>query len=169
MLARWLPDDAFWSAFDPVASSPQSGWVRKRRGVRPGCPDNWVVYCGRLITIELKSPAGVLSRAQRATREALLRARCEWWECRSANAAMWALAESGVTFGEVEREGGAVERWERPELEPWEIPRRSPGERRPRHPEVLARDRAAKQRWRERKRALAAAQAAGAGPSSEAA
>ena len=66
---------------------------------------------------------------------------------------MWALAESGVEFRLIEHADGAVERWERPELEPWEIPRQSPRERRPRHPEVLARDRAAKQRWRERKRA----------------
>jgi hypothetical protein len=36
--------------------------------------------------------------SQRATREALLRAGAQWWECRSANAAMGALRKSGALF-----------------------------------------------------------------------
>jgi hypothetical protein len=134
-----------------------------------GCPDNWIVHCGNLVCVELKTPVGRCSRAQREVREALLATGGQWWECRSANAAMWALAESGVKFREIEREGDAVERWERPQLEPWEIPRQSPRERRPRHPALLARDREAKRRWRERKRALTTTAREGAGPASDAA
>jgi hypothetical protein len=170
LLDKWLdPATSFATAFDPVARSRLSGFMRKKRGVRPGCPDNWILHCGRLVCVELKSPVGRCSRAQRTAREALLRAHCEWWECRSANAAMWALAESGVKFREVERADGAVERWERPELEPWEIPRQSPRERRPRHPALLARDREVQRRRRERLRALKAAAREGAGPASDAA
>src|SRR5215813_1577607 len=55
-----------------------------------------VLYRGKLIAIELKSRRGQCSRSQRTAREALLRAGAEWWVCRSANAAMWALAQSGV-------------------------------------------------------------------------
>jgi hypothetical protein len=64
-------------------------------------------------------------------RERLLRANVEWWVCRTANAAMWALAESGVTFRTLVRNDGTTERWHRPKLADWEIPRRDPAERRP--------------------------------------
>jgi hypothetical protein len=42
-------------------------------------------------------------------REALLRE--QWWVCRSANAAMWALRESGVQFRTIVHEDGTIERW----------------------------------------------------------
>jgi hypothetical protein len=158
LLAKWLnPATSFATAFDPVAGSKLSGFLRKKRGVMAGCPDNWIVHCGRLVCVELKTPVGRCSRAQREVREALLRARCEWWECRSANAAMWALTESGVKFRELERSDGTVERWQQPELEEWEVPRQSPRERRPRHPALLARDREVQRRRRERLPALKAA------------
>jgi hypothetical protein len=66
---------------------------------------------------------------------------------------MAALALSGVEFPEI-RSDGTVERWEQPALEDWERPRRDPAEPRPRHPDVLARDREAQRRRRERQRAL---------------
>jgi hypothetical protein len=71
-------------------------------------------------------------------REELLRSGGEWWECRSANAAMWALAESGVKFGVITHADGSRERWREPKLAPWEVPRRDPRESRPRSPEVRA-------------------------------
>jgi hypothetical protein len=61
-LARWLPDDAFATAFDPVAANAFSGWVRRRRGVVSGCPDVWVLSRGRLVTIELKTPGARFKR-----------------------------------------------------------------------------------------------------------
>ena len=160
LLAKWLdPATSFATAFDPVAGSKLSGFLRKKRGIVPGCPDNWVLHCGRLICVELQSAAGRCSPAQRAVREALVRSGGEWWEARSAAAGMHALAESGVKFREIVREDGSVARWRQPPLEPWEVPRQSPREARARHPAVLARDREAQRRRRERLRALVAEQA----------
>jgi len=135
LLDRWLPDDAYWTATDPVAGSATSGLMRKRRGVKPGVPDLVVWHRGRSITIELKSPHGQCNRAQRAARAGLLRARVDWWECRSANAAMWALSKSGVRFDVIVHNDGTTQRWWQPQLAPWEVPRRDPAEPRPRaHP-----------------------------------
>ena len=165
LLTKWLPDDAFFTATDAVARSATSGAMRKRRGLKPGVPDVliWCRHTGP-IALELKGPSGSgrLSASQLAVREALLRANCIWWECRSANAAMAALAASGLEFREIVQSDGSVERWRQPTLAPWEPPRQSPGERRCRHPREAARNRMAVRRWRERQRALKAAAREGA-------
>ena len=59
----------------------------------------------------------------------------QWWVCRSANAAMWALYKSGVPFRTIVHEDGTIERWQQPELPAWEVPKRNPHERRPRAPD----------------------------------
>jgi len=160
LLDRWLDDTCtFATATDPVASSALSGWLRRRRGVRAGVPDTLVVYLGKLVGLEMKSIAGRCSAAQRTVRVALLRAGADWWVCKSAHAAMWALVQSGVKFRDIARSDGSVERWRQPELEPWEVPRRDPAERRPQHPAVAAQRREAARRRRERQRALKTAQA----------
>ena len=99
---------------DPVASSALSGAICKQRGVKPGVPDVLVWYRRKPITIELKSRHGQCSRPQRLAREALLRAGAQWWVCRSANAAMWALAQSGVPFRTIVHDDSALERWQQP-------------------------------------------------------
>jgi hypothetical protein len=109
--------------------------MRKKRGVKPGVPDVLVWYRGESITIELKSRRGQCSPSQRAAREALLRAGAQWWVSRSANAAMWALVESGVTFRVLSNDDGTIERWQQPKLPAWEVPKRNPHERRPRAPD----------------------------------
>ena len=153
LLDKWLdPTTSFATAFDPVARSRLSGFMRKKRGVRSGCPDNWILHCGRLICVELKSPVGRCSRAQRAVREAILAARGSWWMCLSANSAMCALAESGVKFRVIGHADGTTERWRRPKLEAWEIPRRDPRELRPMHPVVAAKRRDEARSRRERRR-----------------
>ena len=59
LLDKWLdPACSFWTATDPVAASVTSGAMRKKRGVKPGCPDVLVWYRGKSITIELKSRRG---------------------------------------------------------------------------------------------------------------
>jgi hypothetical protein len=78
--------------------------------------------------------------------------RAEWWECRTANAAMGAPAESGVEFRVIVHKDGTLERWQQPELADWEVPRRDPNEPRPNAPEVVLQRRAVVQRWGERKR-----------------
>jgi hypothetical protein len=136
LLDTWLdPARTFWTATDPVAASATSGAMRKKRGVKPGVPDVLVWYPGGSITIELKSRRGQCSPSQRAVREALLRAGAQWWVCRSADAAMWALYESGVPFRVLSNDDGSTEHWQRPELAAWEVPKRNPHERRPRAPD----------------------------------
>lgn len=135
--------------------------MRRKRGVVAGVPDNLVVHRGKLIGLELKSPQGKCSPSQPATRGALLSAGIHaWWECRSANAAMWALAKSGVKFRVIVREDGTVEHWKKPRLADWEKPRRDPAEPRPLHPVAAVQRRAARQRWKARRRERAAAQLA---------
>jgi hypothetical protein len=151
LLDKWLdPACTFWTATDPVAASALAGKMRKLRGIKSGVPD-LLLWRRRAkpITSEMKSPGGRCSASQRATRAALLRAGCVWWQCDSANSAMWALRKSGVRFRVIANEDGTVERWKQPRLADWENPRTDPRERRPAHPEV----RAARKLWRERRRA----------------
>jgi hypothetical protein len=112
---------------------------------RAGLPDLLILFCGKLIAVELKSRGGRCSPAQRLTREALIAADGAWWEARSANAAMWALAESGATFRMIAHRYG-IECWRQPALAPWRVPRRDPAEPRPSAPEVVARRRASQRR-----------------------
>jgi hypothetical protein len=135
LLDKWLdPACTFWTATDPVASSALSGAIRKQRGVKPGVPDQLILYCGKLIAIELKSRYGKCSPPQLAVRAALLRAGAEWWVCRTARSAIWALRKSGVKFRTSANDDGTLERWQQPELPAWEVPKRDPQERRPRAP-----------------------------------
>jgi hypothetical protein len=148
----WLPADCFWTATDATTTSPTTGLMRKKRSCRAGLPDLLILFRGRLIAVELKSRGGRCSPAQRLTREALIAAGGAWWECRSANAAMAALRESGVTFRMIAHRYG-IECWRQPALAPWEVPRRDPAEPRPSAPDVAAQRRAAQRRWRERQKA----------------
>jgi hypothetical protein len=135
---------------DPVAPSVTSGAMRKKRAVKPGVPDVLVWYRGKSITIELKSGRGQCSPSQRAARQALLRAGAQWWVCRSANAAMWALAQSGVPFRTIVHEDGTIERWRQTKLPAWEVPKRNPHERRPRAPDWAPEAGQRLPRWRQR-------------------
>jgi hypothetical protein len=156
LLDQWLdPTCTFATATDPVASSATAGAMRKKRGVKAGVPDTLVLHRRKrtactLIAIEMKSRQGKVTASQRATREALLRAGADWWEARSARAAMWALRKSGVRFRTLVYRDGTTERWRQPRLAPWEVPRRDPTEPRPNAPDVAAQRRAARQRWRAR-------------------
>jgi hypothetical protein len=150
LLNVWLPSDAYWWATDAAGTSSTIGALRRRLGCKAGLPDILIVYRGRLIAIELKSPCGRCTAAQRAVREALLAAGADWWECRSANAAMAALAASGVQFRMTTRGAGETECWQQPELAPWEVPRRDPTEPQPSAPELKAQLRERQQRWRDR-------------------
>jgi hypothetical protein len=136
LLDRWVDSTTtWWSAIDTVARSASAGRMRKLRGVQPGTPDTLVLFRGKLVALELKSRRGQCSPSQRAVREALLRAGAQWWVCRSANSAMWALVESGVVFRVLNNDDGSTEHWQQPELPAWEMPKRSPRERRPRAPD----------------------------------
>jgi hypothetical protein len=136
LLDKWLdPTCTFWTATDPVAPSATSGAMRKKRGVKAGVPDTLVLHRGKLVAIEMKSRQGRCTPSQRAARLAILAAGGNWWEARSAHAAMWALRKSGVMFRTLVHEDGTTERWQQPELQAWEVPKRNPHERRPRAPQ----------------------------------
>jgi hypothetical protein len=95
----------------------------------------------RPIFVELKSRVGVATKVQKQVRVELLPAGATWWMARSARAAMMALHLSGVVFRR---------RWKPPRLKPWEGPFADPHQRLPQAPDVAARRRAARRRWRAR-------------------
>ena len=140
LLDLWLdPSCSFWTATDPVAGSATAGAMRKRRGVRAGLSDVIIWYRGRTFCIELKGPYGQCRPAQRLVREQMLQAGIKaWWQCRTAESAMWAIAKSGVKFRTLVNSDGSIEHWQRPELEPGERPKTDPRERRPRPPHYWA-------------------------------
>jgi hypothetical protein len=137
MLDKYLdPADTFWTSLENKPLSRLSGLFQKRRGVRSGLPDELVIWRGKPIFIELKSRAGVASKAQKQLRTELLPAGATWWLARSARAAMMALHLSGVVFRR---------HWKPSRLEG---PFADPTHRLPQAPDVAARRRAARRRWR---------------------
>jgi hypothetical protein len=138
------PTDTFWTSLENKPLSRLSGVFQKRRGVRSGLPDVLVIFRQKPIFVELKSRAGVASKAQKQIRLEMLPAGADWWLARSARAALMALHLSGVVFRR---------RWKPPRLKPWEGPFADPTQRLPQAPDVAARRRAARQRWRSRRRA----------------
>ena len=141
MLDKYLPDSTFWTSLENKPISRISGIFQKKRGVRSGIADVFVLYSGRPIFVELKSLAGVATKAQKQVRVELLSAGATWWMARSARAAMMALHLSGVVFRR---------QWKPSRLRPWEGPFADPTRRLPQAPDVAARRRAARQRWRAR-------------------
>jgi hypothetical protein len=154
LLAKYLdPTCTFWTALENKPISLVSALFQKRRGCRSGIPDEFVLYRGKPIFVELKSRFGVATKVQKQVRVELLQAGATWWMARSARAAMMALHFSGVVFRR---------RWQPPRLQPWEGPFADPTRRLPQAPDVAARRRAARRRWRLRQRARAAQRAAAA-------
>src|SRR5262249_4827076 len=84
------------------------------------------------------------SKAQKQIRTELLPAGATWWMARSARAALMALHLSGVVFRR---------RWKPPRLKLWEGPFADPHQQLPQAPDVAARRRAGRRRWRARRRA----------------
>jgi hypothetical protein len=144
MLDEYLdPADTFWTSLENKPLSRLSGIFQKQRGVRSGLPDVEVIWRGKPIFVELKSRAGVASKAQKQIRAKLKPAGADWWLARSARAALMALHLSGVVFRR---------KWRPPRLRPWEGPFADPNERLPQAPDVAARRRAARRRWQVRQR-----------------
>ena len=143
MLDKYLdPTDTFWTSLENKPISRLSGIFQKKRGVRSGLPDELVIWRGKPIFVELKSRAGVATKAQKQVRVELLPAGATWWMARSARAALMALHLSGVVFRR---------RWKPPRLKPWEGPFADPTQQLPQAPDVAARRRAARRRWRARR------------------
>jgi VRR-NUC domain len=153
LLTQYLPDNVFWSALSNAPRTALAGYLARLRGVRSGLTDIIVVYDGRVIWVEMKSPAGVASKVQRQVCAELQAAGADWYLARSAEAALAALRLSNVPFRHP---------WTPPPLEPWEGPFDGAmicsGKRLPQAPEVAAQRRAAQRAWRERRRVRNATQ-----------
>jgi hypothetical protein len=125
----------FWTETDPVAPSVTNGAMRKKRRVKPDVPRRAGLVLREINrdrtevqarTMQLVAAIG--ARAAAAGGRAVV-------GCRSANAAMWALAVPGVRFRTLNNDDGTIECWQQPKLPAWEVPKRDPHERRPPAPE----------------------------------
>jgi hypothetical protein len=84
-----------------------------------------VIFRQQPVLLEVKSRAGIASKAQKRIRAELVEAGAAWWLVRTARAALMALRLSGV---EVWRP------WRRPELMAWEGPFDDPNKQLPQAP-----------------------------------
>jgi hypothetical protein len=149
LLTKYLDPDHVLDELGKKPSSRLNGILQKKRGMRSGVPDAMVIFRQRSSFIEVKSRSGRASRAQKQVRDALVAIGCEWRMCRSARAALTALHQSGVEFRRP---------WRPVPLRSWEGPFSGAERRLPQLPEEAALQREACRRWRERRRALAAAE-----------
>ena len=79
-----LPEGAVWFAVPNGGSrNPIEAAKLKRMGTRPGIPDICIIWRGRSIFIELKTPKGRTSPAQEAVMSALTMAGAVVNVCRS--------------------------------------------------------------------------------------
>jgi hypothetical protein len=159
LLAKYLePATTFWTSLENKPSSRLNGVLQKKRGVRSGLPDTMVIFRQRPVFVEVKSRAGIASKAQKKIRAELVAAGAAWWLVRSARSALMALRLSGVEFRRP---------WKPPAIRAWGGPFDDPNKRLPQAPDVAAHRREVTRRWRERKRARALEAATrddGAGP-----
>ena len=93
-----LPNDACWwptpngMRADPV----QVHRLKKMAGLRPGVPDLFILFRGKTIAIELKTPKGKLSDAQMKFSGKLLAAGASYWIARSLADVALILANEGI-------------------------------------------------------------------------
>ena len=76
------------------------GKILKGMGLRAGVPDILIVHDGQAKWLELKSPRGVLSEAQRATHSALNATGCPVVICRSLDEVRGAVWAWGIPLRE---------------------------------------------------------------------
>ena len=70
LLAQYLPGNVFWSALSNAPRTALAGHLARLGRIRSGLADLIVVYDGRVIWVEMKSPAGVASDERRMRRAA---------------------------------------------------------------------------------------------------
>ena len=109
LLAKYLdPACTFWTALENKPISRVSGVFQKRRGVRSGLPDVYVLYRGKSIFLELKSRRGVASKAQKQIRLEMQPAGAVWLMTRSARAALMACRRRRTWRRSDGRRGGGL-------------------------------------------------------------
>jgi hypothetical protein len=90
------PDGVAFAVPNGGHRSPRVGADLRREGLLAGVPDLCLIWRGRALFIELKTPVGGLSRAQRAVHRALVAAGAEVMVCRSLDQVEASLREAGV-------------------------------------------------------------------------
>ncbi len=79
-----LPGDVlFWHTPNGGRRSPSEGARFKRMGVKAGIPDLFLLHCGKLCAIELKTKGGRVEKAQKAMHARLAELGCPVAVCRS--------------------------------------------------------------------------------------
>jgi hypothetical protein len=74
----------FWTTFPSGHfRGKAAGGILKACGLKAGVPDILIIADGRVFWIELKAEKGTLSPEQKAMRDKLIEAGCEWECCRS--------------------------------------------------------------------------------------
>ena len=122
------PATTFWTPLENKPSSRLNGVLQKKRGVRSGLPDTIVIFRQRPIFVEVKSRAGIASKAQKQVREELVAAGAMWWLVRSARGADGVASLRGLFRRP----------WKPPLLRAWEGPFADPNQRLPQAPDVAA-------------------------------
>ncbi len=104
LLELILPPEAVLTSIDHAnAASAVTGALRKRRGVKDGIPDVWIIWARPgspptpiVVTLETKSKNGKVSKAQRAWCGALRMLGCHWAAPRTLEEATTAIAAAGI-------------------------------------------------------------------------
>ena len=100
-----LPPDAVLTSIDHAnAASALTGALRKRRGVKKGIPDVWIIWAkpcsGRptpiIVTLETKATNGKVEKEQRAWAGALQVLGVYWAAPRTIEEAIAAIAAAGI-------------------------------------------------------------------------
>lgn len=87
---------AWFTSFPAGGGGELRGKIAKGMGLKAGVADLLIIDRGRPFWIELKSPRGTLSEAQRRTADALIAAGCRWTVARSFDDVRGALWGWGI-------------------------------------------------------------------------
>ena len=88
--------DAWFTTIPAGGGGKVRGAILKGMGYKAGTPDMLVIYRGRAIWLELKTPRGTLSERQEQCGIDLVQAGCFWTVCRTLEDVERALKRFGV-------------------------------------------------------------------------
>ena len=110
-LSKALPLDACFTAIDPAGKTSQKiGALRRKRGIKPGVPDWFILWHGITLWIERKAGSSV-SDNQETFRDQLVRNGHHWRLARTLEEVELACRDVGIplraTLGEIRERIGA--------------------------------------------------------------
>lgn len=92
-----LTTDSWWTTIEHRnAAGKAEGARRKKRGVKKGIPDIWIVWNGQTYVVELKTRTGSLDKAQIEVRADMIAAGAIWALCRSVDDVLDTLGGWGI-------------------------------------------------------------------------